>query len=208
MYNSTSSPKCCQAAYAVSYTLLRPHSCDLLSFNNMLMAEMLRTRKMYFVGDSLTEQFVNSMKALTGTSPLFNKSYILVNHKTLRPMAGEDWLQCLDSERARMNAHLGTPYLKVAAQLNATATDVPWSCGALPDQYYSCMADVTRNQTQDLDSLPKHPDMCPTDEYRYAAKNTPGFLKQYHRNLNYQEWTQHLDDVELLFLGTYCVCCV
>lgn len=77
----------------------QPTDCDLLSFNSMLMAEMLRRNKVYFVGDSLTEQFVNSVRALSGAEVVFNKSYILVNHKTLTPLLPEDWQRCMAAEK-------------------------------------------------------------------------------------------------------------
>lgn len=144
-----------------------PDNCELVSFNSMILAEMLRRNKFYFVGDSLTEQFVHSVGALTGVAPHFNKSYILVNHKTLRPMNANEWNQCMDSERKRMAKRMQQSTGKTLQQLSAAERKYG-VCGGLADPYLFCMAETIRAEQHDEWALPELPAHCPTDTYRHG----------------------------------------
>jgi hypothetical protein len=212
----------------------QPDDCALVSFSSMILAEMMRRNRFYFVGDSLTEQFVHSISALTGTrdaavptyharlvllrttsdsgicgfrcrpshsnafvlhetvlsslehlanhdshsllgitsgagtSPHFNKSYILVNHKTLSPMSGDEWLRCMDSERKRMAKRLRHATEKTLNQLT-NAESKHGVCGDLADPYLFCMAETIRAEPHDEWALPELPSVCPTDTYRYCT---------------------------------------
>eukprot|EP01134_Creolimax_fragrantissima_P007547 CFRG7547T1 len=72
----------------------QPDSCSWLPFDGQHMRSVLEANKMLMVGDSLMGQFWESMQLLIGSDVPYHKSYILVNHKTLRPMSHDDVTAC------------------------------------------------------------------------------------------------------------------
>jgi hypothetical protein len=71
-----------------------PETCSLVDLNRAHLQQLLQQQNIVFLGDSVMNQFVSSVWALTGTRPVFYRSWILVNDKTRRPIDPLHALMC------------------------------------------------------------------------------------------------------------------
>ena len=79
-----------------------PETCSLVDLNRAHLQQLLQQQNIVFLGDSVMNQFVSSVWALTGTRPVFYRSWILVNDKTRRPI---DPLHALMCQQCRTSKH-------------------------------------------------------------------------------------------------------
>lgn len=102
----------------------QPSSCNLLAFDRVQQTLMLLRNKFLFVGDSVMWQTVSSLKYLTGMEPSYRRSFILVNHKTLRPMTTEEIQLCTKHPNQYLDPNSSCPsdqpYHRSIATLNWT----------------------------------------------------------------------------------------
>ena len=92
-----------------------PNGCRLRAFSRDDARNLLSKRKLYFLGDSLIQEFRDSLSYLTGLDMAGFKSHTIVDHRTLEPMPLEQFIYChclIESYSNRQN-NMTYQYAKV-----------------------------------------------------------------------------------------------